>query len=53
MYISPLVAISCTASGVSFPSALADTGSFEPFEKKLRRPHSSVSTWEDSEQITT
>ena len=40
------------AAGVSLPSALATTRSFEPLEKNSGAPHSSVSTWAEAAQMT-
>src|SRR5580658_1464811 len=47
-----LVAIKCTAAGVSFPSLVSATRSLEPLEKNSGAPHSSVSTWADWQQMT-
>jgi hypothetical protein len=46
------VAIARTAAGVSLPPCDGATSSFEPFEKNSGAPHSSVSMWEKSVQIT-
>jgi hypothetical protein len=40
------------SAGVSLPSGLATTRSFEPLEKNSGAPHSSVSTCAEAEQIT-
>lgn len=47
-----LPAISRIAAGVSLPSGLGATSSLEPLEKNSGAPHSSVSTWADSAQMT-
>jgi hypothetical protein len=47
-----LLASVSISSGVSLPSGLAATRSFEPLEKNSGAPHSSVSTWEEDAQIT-
>jgi hypothetical protein len=47
-----LVASSWIDAGVSFPSTPWATSSFDPLEKNSGAPHSSVSTWDWSQQIT-
>src|SRR5258708_1625220 len=47
-----LVASSLIEAGVILPSCELATRSLEPFEKNSGAPHSSVSTWEVSAQIT-
>ena len=47
-----LVARPRIASGVSLPPSVRTVSSFEPLEKNSGAPHSSVSTWAESAQIT-
>jgi len=39
-------------AGVSLPTSVCASSSLEPLEKNSGAPHSSVSTWAVSEQIT-